>query len=87
MVEIKVDKKDKNHAEIHFIGEDIAFVHALRTYVMESDDVEFAAVKQEHLEVGEPILVIKTKKGDPVSIVSKAASKLAKEANDLLKSI
>ncbi|MCX8202528.1 MAG: hypothetical protein N3G74_01855 [Candidatus Micrarchaeota archaeon] len=87
MVEIKVEKKDKNHVEIHFIGEDIAFVHALREYVIESDEVEFAAVKQEHIEVGEPILVVKTKKGNPIPIVSKAAAKLAKAAGDLAKTI
>ncbi|MEM3407931.1 MAG: RpoL/Rpb11 RNA polymerase subunit family protein [Candidatus Micrarchaeia archaeon] len=87
MSELKVNKVDKNHVEIHFFGEDIAFVHALREFVIENDDVEFAAVKQEHIEVGEPILVVKTKKGNPIPIVAKAAAKLAKTAEDLVKSI
>ncbi|MEM3369273.1 MAG: RpoL/Rpb11 RNA polymerase subunit family protein [Candidatus Micrarchaeia archaeon] len=87
MSELKVEKKDKNHVEIHFLDEDIAFVHALREFVVENDDVEFAAVKQEHIEVGEPILVVKTKKGNPIPIVAKAAAKLAKTAGDLAKTI
>lgn len=87
MVELKVEKKDKNFVEIHFMNEDIAFVHALKEYVIENEDVEFAGVKQEHIEVGEPILVVKTKKGNPIPIVAKAAAKLAKAAGDLAKSI
>jgi DNA-directed RNA polymerase subunit L len=87
MSELKVEKKDKNHVEITFVGEDIAFVHAIRDIVSEEEEVEFAAVKQEHIEIGDPILIVKTKKGDPVAIVSKAAGKLSKQAADLAKSL
>jgi len=87
MVEVKVEMKDKHHAEITFVGEDIAMVHAIRKVLMESEEVSFAGVVLEHPEVGDPKLVIKTKKGNPVSLVAKAAGKVAKEAESLAKKL
>lgn len=87
MVEVKVDMKDKHHAEITFVGEDVAMVHAIRKVLMESEDVSFAGVVQDHPEVGHPKLIIKTKKGNPVTLAAKAAGKVAKEAESLAKKI
>jgi len=87
MQELKVERKDKNNVKITFVGEDIAFVNAIRDIVSDEEDVEFAAVAQDHIEIGDPILIVKTKKGDPVSIVAKAAAKLSKQAEDLAKNL
>ena len=87
MVELKVDKKDKNHVEITFLNEDIALISAIREILVENEEVEFAAVKYDHLELANPILIVKTKKGNPSVLVSKAATKVAKMAGDLAKSL
>ncbi|VVB73981.1 DNA-directed RNA polymerase subunit L [uncultured archaeon] len=87
MVEVKVDMKDKHHAEITFVGEDLSMVQAIRKVLIESDDVSFAGVILEHPEVGHPTLVVKTKKGNPATLVAKAAGKVAKEAESLAKKL
>ena len=83
MVEIKVDMKDKHHAEITFVGEDIAMINMVRNICQENDDVGFIAVVKDHPEIGHPKIVIKVKKGNPVAIVAKAAGKVAKMAEEL----
>ena len=87
MMEIKVDKKDKTHVEITFVGEDIAMVQTMREYIVEDDNVEFAGVIKDHPEVGNPKLILKVKKGDPVSMAAKAAGKVAKAATELKKKL
>ena len=86
-MELKIDKKDKNHVEIIFMNEDIALIHAIREILAEYDEVDFAGVKQDHIELANPILVVKTKKGNPIPLVAKAAAKVAKMAGDLSKSL
>lgn len=87
MVEVKVERREKNHAEITFIGEDIAMVRAIREELLQSDDVEFAGVVKEHPEVGHPKLVIRTKNGNPIRLAAKAAEKIADAASALAKKI
>jgi DNA-directed RNA polymerase subunit L len=87
MVEVKVDMKDKHHAEITFVDEDLSMVQAIRKVLLESGDVLFAGVLLEHPEVGHPKLIVKTKKGNPVTLVAKAAGKVAKEAESLAKKL
>jgi DNA-directed RNA polymerase subunit L len=87
MPELKIEKKDKNHVEITFKGEDISIVSAIREVLMENDDVEFAAVKQDHIEIEDSILIVKTKKGNPIPLIAKAAEKIAKQAGELAKSL
>ena len=83
MVEVKIEMKDKHHAEITFVGEDIAMVNMIRNICSESDDIDFIAVVKDHPEVGHPKLIIKVKKGNPVALVAKAAGNVAKTAEDL----
>jgi len=86
-MEIMVEKKDKSAVEITFVDEDIAMVQAIREYLIEDEDVEFAGVIKEHPEVAHPKLVLKVKKGDPISMTAKAASKVAKAAVELKKKL
>jgi DNA-directed RNA polymerase subunit L len=86
-MEVKVDKKDKHLVEITFVGEDISMVQAIRDQLIDDADVEFAGVVKEHPEVAHPKLVLRVKKGDPVSMTAKAAGKVAKAAGDLKKKL
>ena len=87
MAELKIDRKDKNHVEITFMGEDIALINAIREVLVENEEVEFAAVKHDHIELANPVLVVKTKKGNPSTLIAKAAAKVAKAAGDLSKNL
>ena len=87
MAELKIDRKDKNHVEITFMGEDISLINAIREVLVENEEVEFAAVKQDHIELANPVLVVKTKKGNPSTLIAKAAVKVAKAAGDLSKNL
>ena len=85
MVEVKVETKEKNHVEITFVDDDLAMAKAIREELLQDSDVEFAGVVKEHPEVGHPKLVIRTKKGNPLKLVAKAAEKVAAAAKALAK--
>lgn len=87
MVEVKVERKDKNHVEIMLVGEDLAMAKAIREELLQNDDVEFAGVTKDHPEIGHPKLIVKTKKGDPIKLVIKSAEKIADAAAELAKKI
>ena len=86
-MEVKVEKKDKHAVEITFAGEDVGMVQAIRDYLIEDEEVEFAGVMKEHPETTNPKLILKVKKGDPIKMVVKAADKVAKVATELKKKI
>lgn len=86
-MEVKVDKKDKHHVEITFVGEDIGIVQAIRDLIADNEDVEFAGVVKEHPEIASPKLVLRVGKGDPVAMIAKAAGKVAKAAAELKKKL
>jgi len=86
-MEVKVDKKDKHLVEITLIGEDVGMAQAIREHLIDDEDVDFAGVVKEHPEVADPKLVLKVKKGDPLTMVAKAAGKVAKAAAELKKKL
>jgi DNA-directed RNA polymerase subunit L len=87
MVEVKVEQKDKQTAEITFVDEDLAMVEMLKEILLESDEVDFVAALKEHPEVGHPKLMLKMKRGSPTAAVAKAAAKIAKMAAELQKKL
>ena len=86
-MEVKVEMKEKNHAEITFEGADLSLANAIRDILLQDEDVEFAGVVKEHPEVGDPKLILKVKRGNPMVHLSKAAAKLAKTAEELRKQL
>ena len=84
-MDINVDLKEKNHAEITFMHEDRAMVSMIRKVLLEDSDVTFAGIVEAHPELPDITLVVKVKKGNPVTMVEKAALKVAKMAEDVTK--
>ena len=86
-MEVNVDLKDKHHAELTFTGEDISMLNMIKKLLIDDSDVDFIGVIQPHPELPEIKMIIKVKKGNPVSMVEKAAQKVAKMANEAKKKV
>jgi DNA-directed RNA polymerase subunit L len=81
-MDIEIIKSEKDYAEIAIKGEDIGFINAIKELLFEDDDVEFAAYRLDHPVVGAPVLMVRMKKGSPVSALRTAVKKLKKQASD-----
>ncbi|MEM2963086.1 MAG: DNA-directed RNA polymerase subunit L [Candidatus Anstonellales archaeon] len=79
-MEIKVIKEEENYLELEVGGEDISVLNAIREIALEDEDVEFASCTQEHPEVGNLKLIVRTKSKDPAKVLANAAKKLADQA-------
>lgn len=81
-MEIEILKSEKDYLEVAIKGEDIGFINAVKEQLFEDSDVEFAAYRLDHPIVGAPVLMVRMKKGNPVSAVRTAVKKLKKQASD-----
>ena len=86
-MEVKVIKKEKNYLEIELVGEDISFANALRGFASENEDVEFASCNREHPQIGNPKIILRTVKKNPLKILEAAAKTLSGEAEKFQKAI
>ncbi len=81
-MEVKYLKDGKNEAEIELNNLTIAEV--LRAYLMQDENVEFAAWRRKHPMKKEIIFKIKTKGKTVRKAVSDAISKIEKQADKLV---
>ena len=81
-MEIEVSKSEKNYIEIIVRGDEFGVANAVKEILLEDKDVEFAAYRMDHPQVGTPILMVRTKEGSPLSAVKYAIKKLKKQATD-----
>ncbi len=84
-MKVELVKKEDNYVELVLTGEDHSVPNALCDIIMQDDDVEFASYVIDHPTVGEPKLMVRTKKKDPLKLISVAAKKLSKEASEIEK--
>ena len=68
--------------EIEFEGEDISFPHALREILIAEKDVEFAACKSDHPQVGKPTLILRTKSKNALDVLESALDELKANVKD-----
>ncbi len=78
-MKLNVKTHEPNFVEIEFIDEDVSLVHALRELLVDEKDVEFVATRSDHPQVGSPVLVLRTKKGDALETLRDALKELKKE--------
>ena len=78
-MKLNVKTQEPNYLEIEFMDEDISFVHALREILVEKKDVEFVAAKTDHPQVGQPTLLLRTRKEDALETLRDALKELKKE--------
>ena len=81
-MDIEIIKNEKDYAEVAIKGEDIGFINAIKELLFEDSDVEFAAYRLDHPIVAAPVLMVRMKKGSPISALRTAVKKLKKQASD-----
>ena len=81
-MEIEIKKNEKDYLEIEIKGEDFGFASTIKELLFEDKDIEFAAVRMDHPQAANPVLMIRTKKGSPMFALKAAIKKLKKQAND-----
>ena len=79
-MKLNVRTMEPNYLELEIEGEDIGLPNALREILIEDKDVEFAACKNEHPQVGAPLLMLRTKTKKAIDVLEGAVDKLKKEA-------
>lgn len=81
-MEIKARKIEPKYVEIELVGEDIAFADAIKEILLQYKDVEFAAARLEHPQIGNPVIMLRTKSKDAMQLLQDAVAKLKKDAED-----
>lgn len=86
MEDIEIIHSTKLELEIVTHGESHTICNALRKYLMEDEDIDFAVYGIDHPIVGEPKITIKAKRTkNPKKALLKAASQLKEDANEFKK--
>ncbi|MCX6769328.1 MAG: DNA-directed RNA polymerase subunit L [Candidatus Micrarchaeota archaeon] len=81
-MDIEIVKSEKNYVEIQVLGDDYGVAAAIKELLLDDKDVEFAAYRVDHPQIGKPILMVRTKEGNPISSIKYAIKKLRKQATD-----
>lgn len=77
------DKKTKLVLEVH--GEDHTLVNALTDELWNDDSVKVAAYRIDHPLIGIPTMIVETSGKDAKDVLSKAAQRLGKDAEKIVK--
>jgi len=86
-LKINVIAKEENYLEFEFEGEDATFPNALRTALLEDEDVEFVSCTQEHPILSRPKIVLRTKGKKPVTALKEAVKKLGRSVEEIKTSL
>lgn len=86
MDDIEVTHKTKLELEIITPGESHTICNALRNYLMNDEDIDYAVYGIDHPIVGEPKITIKAKRTkDPKKALLKAATQLKEDSQEFKK--
>lgn len=86
-MELEILKSEKNYVEILVKGDDYGIANAVKEMLLEDKDIEFAAYRVDHPQVGKPVLMVRTKEGNPISAIKYTLKKLKKLSSDFKDSI
>jgi DNA-directed RNA polymerase subunit L len=86
-MELKVRNNKPNYLEVEFVGQDIAIPSAIKEKLISHKDVEFASAKNEHSQVGNPVLVVRTDKESALDLVMEAIDQIENDAEEFKKSL
>lgn len=85
VLKVKVLKKEKNFLELMLEGEEHSFPNLLRETLLEDEDVEFASYVIDHPQLGNPRLIVRTKKKTPEEAIKNAVKKIEKKVAEFEK--
>ena len=80
---IKIEELTENKIKFVADGQTHTLFNALRSVLLEDEDVRFVAYKLSHPLKEEIVFVLETKKGDPMDAINRALKKLRDKMNEL----
>jgi DNA-directed RNA polymerase subunit L len=86
-MEVKIKKIQDNYIELETIDEDPAFLGAISDILLKNPDVEFCTFKIEHPQISHPLLILRTKKSDPIKLILQATEELEEQIKTLKNSL
>lgn len=78
-MEIKILSNEKNLLEFEAGDYEMSILHYLVERLSTNSAVEFAAYKHGHPLIGCPTIIVKTKKGNPLNLITDELEALGKE--------
>ena len=85
-MDVDIIREEKNELEISVVGEG-TLIALLREYLLQDEDVAFAAFKQEHPLTDRYFLLVRTKKGKPREALVRALERIKSDINAFRKEI
>ncbi len=79
---IKVLRKTKRELELEIKGEDHTFLNALKSALLQNEDVKIATYDIEFPSISDPILYLRTKDSDPIEALKDASALLSKQCDE-----
>lgn len=79
-MKLNIKTKEPHYVEMEIVGGDRAFPEAIREIILKDSDVEFASYTVDHPQVGIPLLIVRTKKKNPIIVIKNAIKTLRKQA-------
>ncbi|MGQ4890986.1 MAG: DNA-directed RNA polymerase subunit L [Candidatus Njordarchaeia archaeon] len=80
---IKIEELTENKIKFVADGQTHTLFNALRSALLEDEDVKFVAYRLSHPLKEEVIFVLETKKGNPIEAIKRALQKLRDKMNEL----
>jgi len=80
---INLIQKEKDLMEIEVIGENDTLLAPLLTELLADDKVDFATYRRSHLQLDNPVLVVRVVEGKPQMALKRAAKAIANEFKEL----
>ncbi|EQD37981.1 hypothetical protein B2A_11678 [mine drainage metagenome] len=82
-MKINVIKNESKELIIEFESKDLTLPEFLAGELSKEADVKFAGVDRQHLEVGKPMLIVRTEKKKAIDMIDKALDSMDEEFSDL----
>jgi DNA-directed RNA polymerase subunit L len=76
-------KKEKDTMEIEIAGEDDTLLAPLFTQLLQDDKVDFTTYRRAHLQLDNPVLVVRVTEGKPQMALKRAAKAIANDYKEL----
>lgn len=84
---INLLQKEKDMMEIEVTGENDTLLAPLLTELLADDKVDFATYRRSHLQLDNPVLVVRVVEGKPQMALKRAAKALANEFKEFREKI
>lgn len=83
-MKLKILGKGKNTLRMKFEGEDHSLLNLLKETIWNNEGAKIDSVsyKKKHPYMGDPILLIKTEKGNPEKVLKRASNGIANQTKD-----